>query len=435
MIPHAPWIIRLPFGAPSLSTDLPASSWHCVTNSDSTSISHASAHSHSHALNRSHMPTLGDPAPASLPALLAVCTLPPWPPLNGYSLRVSHLLQHLASDWSITLVAPTSEAPPSIIARHVPLSLPSGGVTYPWRFDQTGLRATVDRTIRERRPDRALIWAGAEALWFDRPDLPRAVVDVIDCNPLEFWRGFMSYRDPRQRYRSLRELPIAAHYARRTVRGYAATICVGEADARWLRRIGSRDTVHVVPNGVDIPPPETLVAEAPTPTLSFTGALDYQPNIEAVRFAATAIWPRILATAPTARFVIAGRNPTDEIIALAGRPGIELQPNVPDMAAVIGQSWVSLAPMRSGVGIKNKVLEAWACARPVVLTTLATNGLIMPPDHASLVRDHADAIADAVIRLFDDPHARQRLGQSARETVQRHFTWVSAAERINALLR
>jgi hypothetical protein len=81
------------------------------------------------------------------------------------------------------------------------------------------------------------------------------------------------------------------------------------------------------------------------------------------------------------------------------------------------------------------VLEAWACARPVVLTRLATNGLIVPPGHADLVCDSADAMAGAVIRLFNDAAERHRLGQSARETVQRHFTWAKAAARLDALLR
>jgi glycosyltransferase involved in cell wall biosynthesis len=186
---------------------------------------------------------------------------------------------------------------------------------------------------------------------------------------------------------------------------------------------------------VDVPPPEAVAAEAASPTLSFTGALDYQPNIEAVLFAASAIWPHILAAVPTARFVVAGRSPTADIRALATQRGIEIGANVPDMMEVIGRSWVSIAPMRSGVGIKNKVLEAWACARPVVLTRLATNGLIVPPDHASLVCDSADALAAAVIRLFNDADGRRRLGQSARETMQRHFTWANAAARIDALLR
>jgi glycosyltransferase involved in cell wall biosynthesis len=356
----------------------------------------------------------------------------PWPALNGHSLRVSHLLDELATRWSITLISPPSDAIPTRIYRHVPVTLRGRGFTYPWRFDQTELRAALDGTMRQARFDRALVWAGAEALWFGRNDLPPAVVDVIDCNPLEFWRGFLSYRDVRQRYWALREIGVATRFARRTVRAFAATVCVGTADARWLRRIGG-DTVHVIPNGVAVP--EHVAPEANEPTLCFTGALDYQPNIEAVMFAVNAIWPRILATVPHARLVIAGRNPTARIRALANTANVELLPDVPDIAAVLGNAWVSIAPMRSGVGIKNKVLEAWACARPVVMSQLATNGLVVPSDHASLVSAKADTMADAVVRLFTDAEERHRLGHSARENVLRHFTWADVAERLDALLR
>ena len=78
--------------------------------------------------------------------------LAPWPALNGYALRVSRLLDHLAQYWSISLIAPPSDAIPSTIVHHVPLTLPAHGVTYPWRFDQTTLRATVDRAVRDHRP-------------------------------------------------------------------------------------------------------------------------------------------------------------------------------------------------------------------------------------------------------------------------------------------
>jgi glycosyltransferase involved in cell wall biosynthesis len=351
--------------------------------------------------------------------------------VNGYSLRVGHLLEHLAGRWSVTLVAPPCDAP-SCIARHVPVTLQGRGVTYPWRFDRTVLRTTVESVVAEHRPERGLVWAGAEALWFGRADLPPAVADVIDCNPLEFWRGFVSYREFRQRCRALRELPVATRYARRTVRTYAATICVGDDDARWLRRIGGRDTVHVVPNGVELP---ALLAEASEPTLCFTGALDYQPNIQAVSFAASRVWPRILAAIPQARLVIAGRRPAPEVRALDGQASVEVVPDVPDMPAVLGRAWVAIAPMRSGVGIKNKVLEAWACARPVVMTPLATNGLVLPPDHAPLVNDSPGAMAATVIALLQDAQRRRTLGCSARDHVQAHFTWAGAAAHLDALLR
>jgi len=145
----------------------------------------------------------------TLRSLLAISTQPPWPPDNGYALRVANLLEHLAPRWSITLIAPQGAPAPLPGVHHVPVALHGSGVTYPWRFGQTSLRATLHRTIAEHRPDRALVWAGAEALWFARADLPRAVVDAIDCNPLEFWRGFLSYSEPRQRYRALREIVVA----------------------------------------------------------------------------------------------------------------------------------------------------------------------------------------------------------------------------------
>lgn len=369
-------------------------------------------------------------------ALLAVCTLPPWPVRDGYSLRVFNLLRELAPRWSITLLAPDGGGRVALgIADHVPLALQGHGLAYPWRFDGRPLRAAIDGLVRERRPDRALVWPGAEGAWFGRRDRPPAVMDMIDCNPLEFWRGALAGPTLRDRWRSLSQLGVSARYARRTVRSFSATACVGEEDAAWMTRLGGRNTVHVVPNGVALPPEADLVDEAASPILSFTGTLDYPPNIDAVRYAAAEIWPRVRQAVPGARFVVAGRRPVADVLALHGRDGIEVAADVPDMAAVLGQSWASIAPMRTGVGIKNKVLEAWAVARPVVLTPIATNGLVLPPGHDALVRTGADALAEAVIGLFGDAGRRRRLGLAARETVGRHLTWATAAARLDALLR
>ena len=354
---------------------------------------------------------------------------------DGYALRVGHLLEELAAQWAITLVSPPSEQIPASVAAHVPVRLTGSGFTYPWRFDQTPLRAAVRQAVTTHRPDRALVWPGAEAVWFGRRDLPPGVADIIDCNPLEFWRGFRNYRSLRRRYWSLREIIVSARNARLTARSFAATVCVGETDSEWQQWIGGGPPVQVIPNGVTVPDEAALTPEDARPTLCFTGSLDYQPNIEAVFYAADVVWPHVLAATPSARFVIAGRDPARDILALGARPGIEIQGNVADMGAVLGNAWVSIAPMHSGVGIKNKILEAWAHARPTVLTNLAANGLIVPPDHAALVRDGAIEMAEAVVGLFKNPDRRHALGRSAQINVREHFTWAGAAARLDALLR
>ena len=76
-----------------------------------------------------------------------------------------------------------------------------------------------------------------------------------------------------------------------------------------------------------------------------------------------------------------------------------------------------------------------AVRRPVVLSRLATNGLIVPADHAGLVGTNATAMAASVLALFNDADRRRPLGHSARDNVQTNFTWAGAAARMDALLR
>jgi len=370
-----------------------------------------------------------------MPRLLAVCTLPPWPVRDGYSLRVANLLRPLARRWEVTLLAPGD--PPPGVARHVRLALDGPGRSYPWRFDNRPLAAALAALLPDARPDRALVWPGAEDAWLDAAPPVPAVFDMIDCNPREFWTEARAARGW-DRLRPAQEAVLAALGARRAVRGFAAVACAGGADAAWAARLGGR-AVHTVPNGVALPDaagaPDAAEPEDLRPTVIFAGTLDYAPNVDAVAWAAADIWPRIRDAVPDARWVIAGRRPVAAIRALDGRDGVEVRGEVADMAAELHAAWVALAPMRTGVGIKNKVLEAWACARPAVMTRRATNGLILPPGHAGLVQDEAAGFADAAAGLLRDSAARRRLGRAARATAAREFTWEAAAGRMDALLR
>jgi glycosyltransferase involved in cell wall biosynthesis len=90
--------------------------------------------------------------------------------------------------------------------------------------------------------------------------------------------------------------------------------------------------------------------------------------------------------------------------------------------------------MRSGCGIKNKVLEAWAVGKPVVMTSLATNGLAPDYDQGSLMADMPHDFADAVARLLLDRTERCRLGRGGYDLIPAHYTWSQAAETLTTIL-
>ncbi|HJS84949.1 MAG TPA: glycosyltransferase family 4 protein [Acetobacteraceae bacterium] len=343
---------------------------------------------------------------------------------------MAHLLEALAPGWEITLIAPAGPVPPSI-ADAIGVSLPQAS-TMPWRYDAAPLGEALDRVLAGRRFDRALMFAGAEALGFSHRALPPAVMDLIDCNALELWRAMRTTPSWRLRLYWLRELFTSVRYARRGFRAFAATICVGETDAAWLRRMGGK-RIYVVPNGVALP--DEAPPHAEHPVLSFTGTLDYHPNVDAALFAARAVFPHVRAALPEARLLIAGRRPAPEIRHLAALPGVEVIADVADMRAVLARTRVGLAPMRAGSGIKNKVLEAWACARPVVMTRVAANGLSVPEGHAGLIRDAAEAQAEAAVRLLREPGRAAVLGGLARAHVVTAFSWARQADCLDRILR
>jgi len=365
----------------------------------------------------------------NLPSLLVVTPLAPWPIRDGHTLRVANLIEALADQWKVTLLAPFGPVPDGVDA--VGVVLP-GAATVPWHYDCRPLRVRLDEMLTRRRFDRALVFAGAEAVWFGRPSSPPAVVDLIDCNALEFWRAARTTTGTRARLYWLRQALVSVAYARRCFRAFAATVCVGETDASWLRRMGGRN-VHVVPNGVTLP--EEAPAPTADPVLSFTGSLDFHPNVDAAIFAARAVFPRVRSALPEARLLIAGRRPVRAVLDLAALDRVEVAADVADMADVLARTCVALAPMRAGSGIKNKVLEAWACARPVVMSRIAANGLSLPEGHAALVHDGARAQAAASVMLLRDPARAASLGAVARAHVASAFSWEGQATVLDRILK
>jgi glycosyltransferase involved in cell wall biosynthesis len=155
--------------------------------------------------------------------------------------------------------------------------------------------------------------------------------------------------------------------------------------------------------------------------IAFTGQMDYRPNVEAVIWFVEAALPKIRARFPDVRFAIVGRNPTDEVKALAHAPDVIVTGEVADVRGWIAAASVVVAPLRQAHGVQNKVLEAMAMARPVVATGGAAQGI----DHGDTIRigDSGGEFADHVINLLADPDGAEDLGAASRRRVIDVYGW------------
>ncbi|RYZ45040.1 MAG: glycosyltransferase, partial [Sphingobacteriales bacterium] len=153
-----------------------------------------------------------------------------------------------------------------------------------------------------------------------------------------------------------------------------ALVCSRE-DKAYLERERHIKNVELLPNGVDL---DTFVSEQHhyniDKTILFTGNMDYAPNVDAVIYFVSEIFPLIKKQVPDAVFVIAGQRPVKKVLDLAA-PDVQVTGFVKDLSAMYASASIVVAPLRFGAGTQNKVLEAMAMGVPVVSRNIGFNGL------------------------------------------------------------
>jgi sugar transferase (PEP-CTERM/EpsH1 system associated) len=214
-----------------------------------------------------------------------------------------------------------------------------------------------------------------------------------------------------------------------------AAICMTEPDARDLRKFCARVPVHVVHTGVDLDYFTPAAQPAARPRLVFVGAFQHYPNVDAMEWFCRAILPLIRAALPEVELYIVGSNPTAAVLELAEIPGVVVTGSVPDVRPYMAESSVYVVPLRLGVGIRGKVLEAWAMALPVVATTVAASGLHCEAGCDLLIADDADQFAAHVVSLLRDPERRARLGRAGRAAAERRYGWDASVRELDDLYR
>ncbi len=192
-----------------------------------------------------------------------------------------------------------------------------------------------------------------------------------------------------------------------------------------------RPNIEVLVNGVDLDyfhPDNSVNRDAAT--LVVSGKMSYHANVAMVGYLVQQIMPRIWNTRPDVRLQIVGKNPPRELMVLGENPLISIISNVPDIPPYLQRATMAVAPILYGVGVQNKVLEAMACATPVVSTPQAVSALQIEAGKEVYVAQEPESFTMAVLKLLADPQERERLGQAGRTYVEQHHNWASIAKQL-----
>ena len=298
-------------------------------------------------------------------------------------------------------------------------------------YRRARLRRWVGKVVAAHDIRTAVVFSGPMAQYLDVPKLDRRIVDFCDVDSAK-WREYAPQHRWPLSWLYRREARYLSEFEQRMARLADHSLLTTEIEVRLLvegvPELGGR--VRSLQNGVDAEYFDPALAGATPyppggPVLVFTGAMDYWPNVDAVTWFVCEILPKLRQSHPDVRFCIVGMNPNAQVQSLAREAGVTVTGQVDDVRPWIAHATLAVAPLRIARGVQNKVLEAMAMARAVVVTPAAAGGLSGRPGEVFMSADGVAEICKAIELLLGDAPRRGAMGQAAREHVLAHYSWAA----------
>ena len=224
-------------------------------------------------------------------------------------------------------------------------------------------------------------------------------------------------------------------FERRVAKRAAVEVVCGPDDETFLRRSISRDVpVQVITNGVDLDyfvPGASPEPRATDPTVLFCGAMDYTPNIDALRWFLDGMHESLRRRVPNLRVLIVGKAPVAEVQAYGLLPGVTVTGGVPDVRPFYRRAWLQIVPLRIGGGTRLKIPESMAMGTPVVSTTIGAQGLGLRHGDDLLLADTPETFVEETARALSNPSLRTHLQQEGMKTVHARLSWPMLGQQLS----
>jgi sugar transferase (PEP-CTERM/EpsH1 system associated) len=396
------------------------------------------------------------------PAILFLVHRIPYPPNKGDKIRSFNILKMLSQHYRVYLATFVDEPEDQIyvnelsnwcedvialnqnktIAKLKGLSgfLTNQAISIPY-YSNRKLKKWIKNTIEAESIERCLVFSGVMAQFLNENTslLRSTVIDFVDVDS-DKWHQYAENKSGVKRWFYRRESRLLSKFEHEYSLKSAFSTFVSEDEANvFINSIFSppKQKVKGIRNGVDTDffdakNSYSSSVEIKKKSVVFTGAMDYWANIDAVIWFSKKVWPVVLEKLPDATFYIVGSRPSVEVCNLTGKNNTVVTGRVEDVRPFIANANLSVAPLRIARGIQNKVLEALSMSRPIVLTSMAAEGISHESTDGYWIEDDAKEMANKVLNVLKNESISEF--PEHRAFVQSEFSWDSEMRKLADLI-
>lgn len=362
------------------------------------------------------------------PPLLAIVPYPFLPPTNGGHLGIAEMHRHLALLCKDHVAGTQNNAP----NRPEPFLLHKIFDAGPLRYLPFRYQKPLETLGRKE---------SVKAIFCEHPYMAASAHALARTLKIPWF--LRSHNIESERFRTMGKpwWPVLARYESWAMRQANGTFFVTTEDAQWAQQHWKipENKCHVAPYGTPLaatpaPDPQArqrlaqqLGIRADVPWLYFLGALDYQPNAEAIDYLLDEVSPRLEATRQPFEILIAGKGlPEAQKLKISGKNTVHYTGFLPSLDDFLQACDVMLNPVLTGGGIKTKAVEALAWGKCVVSCHSGAAGLERSACGEALFVS-ADGDWDAFV---NDIGAAIKRPATAPEAFYRRYHWGHVAENV-----
>lgn len=382
--------------------------------------------------------------------ILVLCSRLPYPLVGGDKIRMFNNIKALSKKYTVDLIFISSEgwknedtADLKKYCRNI----------YPFHFPEYRSKLnTLKGLLSNRKPLQVNYYYFKEVQkWIDEN---KDKYDMFFCNHIrttEYVKNIdknkvvdfvdsiaMNYTKAVERTTSLKWKMIYAFEQGRVLKYeiemskiFDKKIIISDVDKEYIIKNGGNSNIETISNFVNMKEELNVEVEEEN-AISFLGKMNYEPNISAVKFFSESVFPKIREVYKELEFYIVGAYPPAVVEKIGEEPGITVTGFVKDPYEYLLKSKLFIAPMVSGAGVQNKILEAMMLGKCVVTTKIGAEGLDGVTEKEIIIADSAEEMSNKIIELLkpENKLLLKEIGENAKLYIKKNLSEDVIAEKL-----
>jgi glycosyltransferase involved in cell wall biosynthesis len=200
-----------------------------------------------------------------------------------------------------------------------------------------------------------------------------------------------------------------------------AIVPITSVDEKWITRAIPNTICKTILTGINLS--DYLNHKAPKfikKSVFFFGSMDWRPNQQAVFWFLENCWEAVLEKVPECVFLIAGRNIPNHIKQLQSHQ-ILVKENIAEAKEVYSNYNIMLVPLKSGSGLRIKIVEGLAYGKAIISTEIGAEGIPIKSNENIFLINEPKTFADTIVKLLTDDVLLNKIETGSRKFAEEHL--------------